>query len=141
MKRRNIIIVLSAALLLALFIWNINPVRLLNDQHINKIVISDVFDPSFNVTITDENEIRQLIEYFKNYNLKNHRHEAIDSIMQYKVLFYENEKLIVFIELNLLGKDSDWAYNVARIYQVDKHVYYKIPEGFIERISSLLNSH
>lgn len=119
---------------------NANSLYLLNNHNIDKVVIDDVYNSENSLSLTDKNEIDQLVSCFNNYNLRQNKAEAIDSIMQYKISFYENGSLIVTIEMNITGKDNNWAYNICRIYTVDENIHFKIPDSFIVEVKNMLYS-
>lgn len=141
MKKKYFPIILISVAFFLVFALNAKPTYLLENKNIDKIVISNIYDADFSIIIDNENGINQLVSLFDKYNLKKNKAEPIDSIMQYKVKLYENNILVVTIELNLLDKESDWAYNVCRIFSIDEHKYYKLPDDFIKEITNYVNSH
>lgn len=141
-KKYLLIILIPIAFFLAFWLLNNNkPLYLLENNDIDKIVIHDLENSQSSVTIIAKDDIDQLVSYFNNYNLRKNKAEAIDSIMQYKVEFYKNELLIVTVELNLVDKESDWAYNIGCIFTVDEHKYYKLPDSFIDTVKNFTYSH
>ncbi len=141
MKKKYFPVILIVVAFLLVLALNADSIYLLDNQNIDKILISDVYDANFNIIIDNENDINQLVNPFDKYNLKKNKAESIDSVMQYKVELYENDILVVTIELNLLDKENDWAYNVCRIFSIDEHKYYKLPDDFIKEITNYVNSH
>jgi hypothetical protein len=142
MKKKYLItITLFAAVLMTfLFIRNANPLYLSGNHNIDKIVIDDIYNSENSITITDKNEINQLVSCFSNYNLRKNKAEMIDSILQYKMSFYENDTLIVYIEMDISEKENNWGYNICRIYTIYEHKYFKLPDSFIETVKNLVYS-
>lgn len=140
------ILILGMVVLLAGYKLFSDPVYLIDrDVNIDKIVISDednMYTAESSVLkqmiiIEDSDTMDRLVSELREYDLKRHKADAVDSLMSLTVEFYSQEDSVVEIKLV-----NGSRYPICQIYnKVPGQVYFWLPGSFIETLYEVIEEY
>lgn len=149
MKKHNTsIIFIGICIIIGLIFFFSNPVYVIDEAvSIDKVIICDemAFDEKTkeyailddSLIIEEKEMIGKLINPIEKYNLALHKTDSVDTTMSLIISFYNGSQKISEIELSNSRSQEGYCH----IYdKIKNHVYYKLPDDFINVLFDLLEN-